>query len=299
MTSLIYHSKDLDGFTSGAIMKMAMEEKNVEYQLIGYDYGQPFPWDKIPKGSAVIMADVSLPVDDMFKLVQHTHSNFTWIDHHKSAIEEFNKRMNWIWGNHGTPPAFPVFLSDKLSACELCWKYFFPDRPIPLAIELLGKYDTWRDNRTKYWDDVILPFQYGMRLECTSPETFPTGCLNELRFFEEIRNIGQSILKYQANIDAYAAKGAFEIDFKGYRAICMNGGGTNSQAFKTVYDEAKHDLMMPFRFNGKFWTFSIYTTKDIDCSVLAKELGGGGHAKAAGYQVNDINEFFTTYPIIK
>lgn len=295
MTSLIYHSKDLDGFTSGAIMKMAMEEKNVEYQLIGYDYGQPFPWDKIKYGSAVIMADVSLPMSDMIKLAQHSKHNLTWIDHQKSAIKDHERAIIGVKaGSFCT-----AILDSTLSACELCWKYFFPDRPLPLAIELLGKYDTWCDNGTEYWDNVILPFQYGMRLECTSPETFPTGCLIEFSFVEEIRKIGQSILKYQANVDAYAAKGAFEIGFKGYRAICMNGGGTNSQAFKTVYDEAKHDLMMPFRFNGKFWTFSIYTTKDIDCSVLAKELGGGGHFSASGMQVNDINEFFTTYPIIK
>lgn len=282
MTTIITHDKDLDGFTSGAIIKMALEEKNADYQLIGYDYGQPFPWDKIPRKSTVIMADVSLPMEEMYDLAYYTDFKFTWIDHHKSDIEEF------LASDADVIRAIPASLDSRFAACELCWKYFFPERPIPLAIELLGKYDTWRDNGTNYWDEVILPFQYGMRLYCTGPETFPMGVISDKAYVDEITKIGQAILKYQANVDAYAAKGAFEIDFKGYRAICMNGGGTNSQAFKTVYDEAKHDLMMPFRFNGKFWTFSIYTTKDIDCSVLAKELGGGGHAKSAGFQVHDL-----------
>lgn len=293
MTSIIYHSKDLDGYCSGAIIKMALEEKNAEYQLIGYDYGQPFPWDKIKYGSSVIMADVSLPMHDMMVLAEQTKWNFTWLDHHKSAIEDFLKLPQQYQSG------IPHVLDSRFAACELCWKYFYPNRPLPLAIELLGKYDTWRENGTMYWDDVILPFQYGMRLECTSPETFPLGILGTNHLLNDTIAWGKAILKYQANVDAYAAKGAFEIDFKGYKAICMNGGGTNSQAFKTVYDEAKHDLMMPFKFNGKQWVFSIYTTKDIDCSVMCKEMLGGGHSRACGFQIDDINEFFTTYPIVK
>ncbi len=286
MTSIIYHSKDLDGYTSGAIIKMALEEKNAEYQLIGYDYGQPFPWDKIKYGSSVIMADVSLPMEDMVKLAEQTKWNFTWLDHHKSAIDDFLKLPEQYQSG------IPHVLDSRFAACELCWKYFYPNRSMPVCVEHLGMYDTWRGNGTQYWDDVILPFQYGMRLYCTSPETFPIGVINDLTYVAEITKIGQAILKYQANVDAYAAKGAFEIDFKGYKAICMNGGGTNSQAFKTVYDEAKHDLMMLFVFNGLQWKFGIYTTKEIDCGALAKTMGGGGHEKSAGFQVDNIYNFF-------
>lgn len=43
--------------------------------------------------------------------------------------------------------------------------------------------------------------------------------------------------------------------------------------------------MMPFVFTGKKWVFSIYSTHpEIDCSVLAKKYGGGGHKGAAGFQ---------------
>lgn len=295
MTSIVYHNRDLDGYTSGAIINMALKEKNVDVQLIGYDYGQPFPFEKIRYGSSVIMADVSLPIADMIQLAQQTKFNFTWIDHHKSAIEDFNNLGDQYKNG------IPNLLDSSLSACELCWKWFYPDRPIPLAIELLGKYDTWRDNGTQYWDEVILPFQYGMRLYCTSPETFPMGVISDKHYVEEITKIGQAILKYQANVDAYAAKGAFEIDFKGYRAICMNGGAANSNAFKTVYDEAKHDLMISFRFDGERWKFSLRSTKDIDLSKLAKSFGGGGHFSAAGMEVADLSEIFGTLtsPMLK
>lgn len=298
MTSVIYHEKDLDGFTSGAIIKMALEEKNADYQLIGYDYGQPFPWDRIKRGSGLFMADVSMPMDEMNDLADRCNGNMTWIDHHKSAILDFDE---YISKNDGCRlKSIITELNYELSACELCWKHFYPNRGIPEAIELLGMYDTWRNADTDYWNMNILPFQYGMRLHCTSPETFPLNILTDSGFVRDVMQEGRAILKYQANVDAYAAKGAFEIDFKGYRAICMNGGSASSNAFKTVYDEAKHDLMISFRFNGEQWKFSLRSTKDIDLSKLAKEnLNGGGHFSAAGGQVNDINEFFNTYPIVK
>ncbi len=88
-------------------------------------------------------------------------------------------------------------------------------------------------------------------------------------------------------------KRAFESQFEGLRAICLNlqGGGTNT--FKSVYDPLKHDIMMPFQFNGKEWLFSLYTDKpEVDCSVIAKRYGGGGHRGASGFQVEDIKTIF-------
>ena len=48
----------------------------------------------------------------------------------------------------------------------------------------------------------------------------------------------------------------------------------------------KYDICMPFYYNGKkhAWSHSLYTNKDdVDCSYIAKALGGGGHQKAAGF----------------
>jgi oligoribonuclease NrnB/cAMP/cGMP phosphodiesterase (DHH superfamily) len=107
---------------------------------------------------------------------------------------------------------------------------------------------------------------------------------------------GKTVLKYQSQVNESQCKKAFEIEFEGYRAICLNGGGFNSNVFDSVYDETKHDIMMPFQFNGKFWTISIYSTKpEIDCSVMAKKFGGGGHLSACGFQTEDIKSIF--YPI--
>ena len=45
---------------------------------------------------------------------------------------------------------------------------------------------------------------------------------------------------------------------------------------------------MPFYFNGREWVYSLYTTKKIDCSQIAKWYGGGGHKQAAGFQTEKL-----------
>ena len=279
----IYHSRDLDGFTSGAIIKRRFPDAI----LIGYDYGQPFDFSLI-ENEQVIMADVSLPMEQMILLAGKS-SSFTWIDHHISAIKEYQSQ-----------PAFELLpietvLDSKLSACELTWNYLFPDEEMPRGIKYLGEYDTWRNDNKDRWENEILPYQFGMRLRCSSPHTFPwESVVGFLDVAEEYNIIfeGKIILKYQSHQNQRACNSSFECEFEGLRAICLNGGGFNSEAFKSVYDEEKHDIMMPFQYNGKFWVISMYTTKDIDCSVIAKSRGGGGHKKAAGFQVDDIRSVF-------
>lgn len=277
----IYHSRDLDGYASGAIMKL----KYPDIKLVGYDYGQPFNFDMI-QGQPVIMADVSLPMPDMLRISELSNGQFTWIDHHASAIRAY---ADFIQDG----PRFCTPVHDMFkAACEIAWGYFFTYQAMPIAIKLLGRYDTWRDADKGSWESIVLPFQFGMRIHCSSPETFPVTGLSS--GFDIIKTVeqGHTILKYQGQQNTITCRRAFEAEFEGLRAICVNGGVFNSEAFKSVYDESKHDVMMPFQFNGKYWTFSIYTTKEIDCSELAKRRGGGGHKKAAGFQADDIRTVF-------
>lgn len=287
---IIYHSRDLDGYCSGAICK----KKFPEATLVGYDYGQPIPYDKIPEMESVIMVDVSLPMDEMLKLLEWS-GDFTWIDHHASAIKDYEESKP-LWPDYAET-RFKAVLQDGVAACEGTWKYLFPNETIPQAVELLGMYDTWRKDDIHDWDQKIYPFQMGMRINITSADSFPQIMLENYSrsFINNTIEIGHTIVAYQTKQNELACKGAFEISFLGYKAICVNGGGFNSQAFDSVYNPDKHDLMMPFKFNGKSWTFSLYTTKaDVDCSALAKSMGGGGHRQAAGFQVTGLPSFLFT-----
>lgn len=272
---VIYHSRDLDGYCSGAICK----KKYPEAKLIGYDYGQAIPYDELSPGEPIIMVDVSLPMDEMGKLAEYTNWHFTWIDHHASAIkdfEDYKSKKVTIW---------PSILEDGISACEGAWKYLFPNEEIPLAVKLLGEYDTWRNQDNVRWENEILPFQYGMRLDIKSAEDFPQLLFQKSgnTLLSETKLRGKTIFEYQRSQNEIAMRGSFDFEFEGLRILACNGGGFNSQAFESKWDEEKYDAMMPFKYDGKKWIFSLYTTKDIDLSIIAKKYGGGGHKKACGF----------------
>lgn len=285
---IVYHSKDLDGYCSGAICKL----KYPEAELFGYDYGQPFPFDDFI-GHEIIMIDVSLPMKDMLRFAV-TCRHLTWIDHHISAINDF-KKVN------PSEPGYEniiAILENGISACEGGWKYLFPDQEMPTAVKLAGEYDTWRNGDKERWNNAILPFQFGMRMFCTSPETFPAELFDHYQIVTDnpvykIIHEGKLILSYQKTQNERACRSSFEIEFEGLKAICLNNGGANSQVFDSVYDPDKHDIMIPFVFTGKHWTFSLYTTKhNIDCSIIAKSKGGGGHKQAAGFQLKELPDEF-------
>lgn len=189
-----YHSADLDGVCSGAVV----HKFEPDAELCGYDYGQKFPWAlacpelyhgclvdsppvfldglvRLKAKRRVYMIDVSLPAADMMKL--HQVCDLIWIDHHRTAIEACA----------GIHPDIVGVRSTKMSACELTWLWFTEDRNvfqsrmgaetsfllgpedtraallarIPLAVKLLGRYDIW-DHQNPDWDD-ILAFQWGCR----------------------------------------------------------------------------------------------------------------------------------------
>lgn len=277
---LFYHRADLDGRASGAIASRALPD----YKAVGIDYGDRFPWEIITPKMKVVMVDYSLePFAEMVKLHQIC-GELTWIDHHKSAMDEAKTySFEDIKGLRRIGQA----------ACELCWEYFHTGEATPTAINLAGRYDVW-DHK----DERVLPFQYGMYVENTEPDSAlwdqllsgPDSLVAE-GLVKEIIRLGGPVEEYiKQNNAAYIKARGFETELEGHKAICCNKGLANSKLFDSVWDPTKYDLMITFiRLPSEQWTVSMYTTKDeVDCGEIAKKHGGGGHQKAAGFQCVDL-----------
>lgn len=270
-----YHSADLDGHCSGAIVK----RRYPDCDLIGINYGDEFPWDKIYDKEEVWMVDFSLqPFMRMIDLYDRSH--LFWIDHHKSAIEDAEDANLPIGGIRNAGKA----------ACELTWEYIYGTEP-PDAVKWLGRYDVW-----DHTDPNVLPFQYGCRMRETLPEN-PDGMnfwhwlfgLNTAA--EKILEEGAIALEYQKQSNEKMARArSFEATMDGLRLIVCNASLVNSQLFDSVYNPVRHDAMMTFCMlpSGR-WTVSLYSTKkEVDVGVIAKAHGGGGHKGAAGFQCDDL-----------
>jgi len=176
-TVCIYHSIDLDGWMSAAIVKYWFEkthalnctlehdseESKLELQItsspdslhmLGYNYGDPIP--DLSEYNRVIMCDISFPRPIMIDLLRDKEiGNFIWIDHHISAILD-NK---WL---EEPGLIFNGIRDTKFAACELTWKYFFPNKSMPEIVRLLGRYDCFGHKGTPE-EQMVLEFQYGAR----------------------------------------------------------------------------------------------------------------------------------------
>lgn len=270
-----FHSADLDGHASGAIIRYMYPE----CKMIGIDHGEKFPWDTIYKNETVYMVDFSLqPFEDMLKL--NKICNLIWIDHHKSSIEEYEKQEEKIKG----------LRKIGIGACALVWNFLFYDMDVPYGIKLLAEYDVWNHE-----DKNAIPFQYGLRMEDTLPESkmwkkiLPTNFPSYLFIDSMIKN-GNIILNYiNPSNEVYAKGCCFTTELDGLKCIAINRMFTSSQLFDSIWNPKKFDAMLTFGWKKDKWTVSLYTDKkEVDVSIIAKNRGGGGHEGAAGFQCNEL-----------
>ncbi len=273
-----YHN-DMDGKCAGAIVRMKAKETGWDGDFIAIDYKDDFPFSSIELNELIIIVDFSLQKPGEFEKLLEITGSVLWIDHHKTAIERHGHLLH----------AVPGIREIGKAGCVLTWHWFYPWKKLPRAVELIGDYDVWA---FKHGEDTKL-FQAGIQLEETHPESsLWESLLEEDAKVTPIIEQGKTALKYRENYYKDLIKSvAFFTEFEGYKAVACNAGLVNSMLFDSV--EEDYDLMMPFYFDGRVWTVSIYTENDdIDCSELAKKYGGGGHRKAAGFQCEKLP--FTT-----
>lgn len=272
---IIYHNADLDGICSAAIAYRHLRSRRP--LLLGADYGGGGVPLAEAAGREVFLLDFSYRPKEMTELAGVARS-LTWIDHHETAIERCR----------AADLRFDGIQQTGLAACELTWSWFIPQLPglrPPVAVWLLGRYDVWDLGA----DPRILPFQAAVKARNLTPtEPYVQGLLEGYPSGEVARLVreGEVMLEAQrAGSLRTARKLCYTATFDGLRAIVANHWPSNSQWFEGVYDEAHHDLMVAWGFDGDTWHVSLYTTHpSVNCAAVAAVHGGGGHRQAAGYE---------------
>ena len=332
-TACVYHSIDLDGWMSAAIVKHwfvtkhgkdcmeyrynpettiteaiykgAFETLKLEYPaitFIGYNYGQPIP--DLAEYDKVIMCDISFPKDEMFKLFNRLDNKFIWIDHHISAIKECGQLDEY--GIVDISTIFNGLRRTDNAACELTWNYFFPGYRMPDIVRLLGMYDCFSSRGTDE-EQKVLEFQYGARSYIKNYEDAyiyliktVSDDLNSKMSLAFIQTVGESIYKFLCTDAISSYKNGFKVRFdipelsgypenggKGYNFICINKERFNPINFGIKYHEDGYDGAACFHYANEMYNFSLYNDNGlVDCSVIAKQYGDGGHAGASGFRLN-------------
>lgn len=268
-----YHG-DLDGEASAAIVRVATGA-----DCIRAEYGKDIPYEQIAQDERVWIVDFSLGQQPQgWERLLAITGDVVWIDHHKTAIEA--ARDTKIAGLDGVR-------TSTAAACVLTWEYLHPVATIPRGIVLIGDRDTWA---WKHGDDTRYFFA-GAQAHDTRPHSdFWPGLLGDHVLanaaVDAVMAEGEIVEGYRDNFyRAYREHLAFDAVFEGHKCWAMNVAHVGSEAFGSVKGAMPdgYDILMPFYFDGKQFTVSLYA-ETVDVGEIAKRHGGGGHKGAAGFQ---------------
>jgi len=266
-TLCIYHN-DADGRASAAIVRRALGN---ETNLCEMKYGDSLPLEEVLVADHIIIVDFSLPREDMERLA--AYHQLTWIDHHKTAMEEMADISDKWPGIRGTNEA----------ACVLTWNYFYPDERVPLAIQLVGDRDIWRWNHQETG-----AFNEGLFQLNTNPrnDRLWTPLLDDDQsLIDEIIEHGKALREARLKaIQSSTARYGYPVHFEGYRTLAINMRGSGdlgehirNHGYEVAYCYIDNVL------DGELYTFVSLYSDEVDVAEIARHFGGGGHAGASGF----------------
>lgn len=298
--TIVYHRKDMDGLTSGAIARHYLKSKNYNIREIPFDYNDDFPTD-IPEGSKIVFMDVVIqPYEKMLDL--KNRYKVIVIDHHKT------------WIKFSESESFMGLTSTEKSGCMLTWEYFYPNVEMPKLVKNLGLFDIWDKEDAMRWKDEIVPLNFAALSQNAHPsikrpgeplDNFLDSYINDYfkmntesqdARIKELIAVGKQVWNYTFYDDAQTADAAaMECEFFNHNCIVINSR-RNSFAFDTVYDPKKHYMKISWYYTKNGYAFSLYSddVKDDpskDLSKIAVLYGGGGHAGACGFNADYVHMF--------
>lgn len=295
-----YHN-DPDGWCSAFWVRKHCEKEGIPFtdaDFIEVNYDMKWLVDRVEQGEKVFMVDFSVDPEQMILFA--TNTDFTWIDHHISAIEKMQPYME------AYSSSFKGIRSTSVAACALTWLYFNCDlnhsldiSDLPEFTKLIHLWDTWQ------WKNESM--EISMKVEgfiarlisdtkfVSDPLSKFWSILTDKQFKDENLDLlikeGYGCLLFR---DGYAESLCSSIgktiEFEGFRCFACNIPKPNSEWFKSV-DTSTYDIMLPFYYNMNAEQFivSLYTTDpEINVAKIAEKHGGGGHKGAAGFQCKEL-----------
>lgn len=264
---VLFHANCFDG-TGAKYAAWCFFHNAAEY--IPVQYGKPFPSQVVlDKNSEVFILDFSYPREVLLD-VESKVSLLKVLDHHVTAQADLA----------GLECA--EFNMDK-SGAVMAWEYFHPNTPIPTLLYHVQDGDLW-----KFEMENTEAVRAALPLLESNMKNWEWTTTSE-RSFSELVEKGKTILSFnKLKVDG-AVKGNVKIlPYMGYKVGVCNTTNLVSEIGQGIYlsKDLNVDFSITYFFDKDGVPFlSFRSTGDMDVSVLAKKLGGGGHKNAAGAKV--------------
>lgn len=267
-TYVLYHAACMDGLGAKFAAWKKFGDKAI---YISVQYGKPLP--EIEDGSHVYIVDFSYPRDVLEELRSRVDL-LVVLDHHKTAQEALK-------GFSGA-----MFDMNK-SGAVLAWEYFHPGTSVPMLLQHIQDRDLWRFEipGTRELHAALQILGDDMQAWDAMSRDDDMG----RHFLSEAVRTGHTILSYEQRKIESALKNVKVLPYKGFKAGVLNTTTLTSEIGNSICksEELGVDFSLSYFFDidGQP-VLSFRSQDDFDVSVLARELGGGGHKNAAGARVN-------------
>lgn len=207
-------------------------------------------------------------------------SSVTLIDHHKTAIEDLQPLfMQDSWT--GEPKQLAHFTDLNRSGATLAWDYLFPNEQRPPLLGHVEDRDLWRFKLpgTREIQAFVFSHEY----------TFEQWDLMMAADQVELLKMTAA----GAAIERKHHKDVAELVGVCKRRMVIGGHDVPVASLPyTLVSDAAHLMAQGEPFSACYWdtaegrVFGLRAADDgLDVSDVAKQYGGGGHAKAAGFKV--------------
>lgn len=272
MIYVLYHTACYDGF-GAAFAAWKKFGNDAKYIPVGYGHDMPNMYD----GSTVYIVDFSYDKEDLLELASRMEK-VVLLDHHASAMKKHTDTDLPTFDSYDGN--LEIHFDMDRSGAGITWDFFHGKHTRPRLIDLIEDRDLWKfkDPWSKKLHSYLLsqPFDFSVYAHLIFPAHLEAA-VNEGAALERMTD--QIVEKICKNARIYG-------NFFGHRAVVVNTSSHWSEVgnklldmypdveFAAAYTDLKDNVRM----------FSLRSKAPFDVSKVAGELGGGGHAQAAGFK---------------
>lgn len=280
---IIYHDNCWDGFCSAWIANRCLIENFNEVHMFPGVYSEEPPYE-FARDKDVYILDFSYSPEKLDAILETAH-RVVLIDHHITAISSIKE----YFANYSVIKEWVLDVSK--SGAMLTWEYFYPGIEPPLLVKYVQDRDLWKYEleKSRETNEFIRCFPLTLAsLDYLARTNYNIGNLNIF----EAAGIGHMILKSkEIQIDATVNK-AQKINFLNYLVPCVNCTAYHSEVGHELAVDAPFVITWEISNNKLVLSFRSSESGE-DVSIIAKQIGGGGHQHASGASF-PLNSDFTS-----
>mgnify|MGYP001323584242 CR=1 FL=1 len=256
---VIYHADCTDGFGAAYSAWKSLGNRAEYY---------PCKHGTIPpdvKGKRVAILDFSFSNAVTKKMIEAAEA-LVVIDHHKSAMVELHDITNTIFDmNH--------------SGARLAWDFFHPGKEPPKFINYIEDRDLWK------WE---LPYskEFSAAFDMVPFEFEEFEKFEDDSVFDDAVKRGSYILAYAKTVVKKVCDKAQSRKLGGKDVLVVNASHWMSEIGARLSPDCDLAMIWYWDHEEKMTKVSLRAFHEtVDVSEISKKFGGGGHKKAAGFQL--------------